>query len=124
MKEIQTAVQDVPTKIYKIKYTLNVLPGMLEEDDGTLMDTAGQTDELSIFSCKALIDYIEFKWINYAGTIHMVGALFHVLYAAVFSVFVNEIYIYRTFLYREVLFLLMGDSLVYPTVYDFTQLKK
>ena len=41
MKEIQTAVQDVPTKIYKIKYTLNVLPGMLEEDDGTLMDTAG-----------------------------------------------------------------------------------
>jgi hypothetical protein len=35
------AVQEESTKIYKIKYTLNVLPGMLEEDDGTLMDTAG-----------------------------------------------------------------------------------
>jgi len=54
----------------------------------------------------------------------MVGALFHVMYVVVFSVFVNEIYIYRTFMYRELLFLLMGISLVYPTVYDFTQLKK
>ena len=54
----------------------------------------------------------------------MVGAVFHVLYVIVFSVFVNEIYIYRSFMYREFLFLLMGVSLVYPTVYDFTQLKK
>ena len=69
---------------------------MLEED-GTLMDTAGATDELSIFSCKALIDYIEFKWINYAGTIHQVGAIFHVVYLLVFSVFINEIYVYRSF---------------------------
>jgi len=43
MKDIQTAAQEAQatTKIYKIKYTLNVLPGMLEEEDGTLMDTAG-----------------------------------------------------------------------------------
>ena len=41
MKDIQAAAQEATTKIYKIKYTLNVLPGMLEEDDGTLMDTAG-----------------------------------------------------------------------------------
>ena len=54
----------------------------------------------------------------------MVGALFHVMYLIVFSLFINEIYVYRTFQHREVLFALMGISLIYPTIYDFTQLKK
>jgi len=54
----------------------------------------------------------------------MVGALFHVIYLFVFSVFINEVYVYRLFLHREILFGLMGISLVYPTIYDFTQLKK
>lgn len=40
------------------------------EDKGTLMDTIGQTDELSIFECKSLITYIEFKWTSYAAAIH------------------------------------------------------
>jgi len=40
------------------------------EDKGTLMDTLGGTDELSIFECKALITYIEFKWTSYAASIH------------------------------------------------------
>lgn len=40
------------------------------EDKGTLMDTIGQTEELSIFECKSLITYIEFKWTSYAANIH------------------------------------------------------
>ena len=54
----------------------------------------------------------------------MVGPFFHVVYLFVFSVYINEIYVYRTFQHREVLFALMGISLIYPTIYDFTQLKK
>jgi hypothetical protein len=106
-------------KLYKIKYTLNILPSMCE-DHGTLMDTAGQTDELRIFECKALIDYIEFKWTNYAGPIHKVGATFHAMYLMVYSLFVFEIYLYKDFHSRFGLFFMMGISLIYPTIYDFT----
>lgn len=106
-------------KIHKIKYTLNILPSMSEEQ-GTLMDTAGQTDELGIFDCKALIDYIEFKWTNYAGRIHKVGAAFHTMYVIIFSMFVFEFYLYRDFESRTFLFVMMSISLIYPTVYDFT----
>lgn len=120
---INTVAFGESKKIYKIKYTLNILPSMSEEEE-TLMNTAGQTDELEIFDCKALIDYIEFKWTNYAGPIHKVGATFHAMYIFVFSWFVFEFYLYKTSEYRIFLFVMMGFSLIYPTVYDFTQLRK
>lgn len=67
--KIRRRFNEESKKIYKIKYTLNVLPGMMEDKE-TLMDTIGQTDELSIFECKSLITYIEFKWTSYAAAIH------------------------------------------------------
>lgn len=90
------------------------------EDKGTLMDTLGGTDELSIFECKALITYIEFKWTTYAASIHQVGALFHTWYFLSFTWFINEVYVYRSLEFRNIMFGMMGISLIYPTVYDFT----
>ena len=48
-------------KIYKIGYILNLLPNIDESMD-SLMEACGETDELEIFECKVLRDFIEFKW--------------------------------------------------------------
>lgn len=57
-------------KIFKIKYTLNILPSLKTVGDESLMETCGNidvyTDQEMIFSCKALKDLIDFKWKNYA----------------------------------------------------------
>ena len=100
-----------------MKYTLNVLPGMSEED-GTLMDTIGNTEELSIFESKTLITYIEFKWDSYAAKIHRIGAVLHLIYLIAFSCLVNVIYVYKSLEHRELLFSVMILSLLYPTVYE------
>lgn len=53
--------QEEDTKIYKIGYMLNLLPNIDETHD-SLMEACGETEELEIFECKVLRDYIEFKW--------------------------------------------------------------
>jgi hypothetical protein len=53
--------QNDDSKIYKIGYCLNLLPNIDESSD-SLMEACGETDELEIFECKVLIDFIEFKW--------------------------------------------------------------
>ena len=91
----------------------------MSEENATLMDTAGQTDELEIFDCKALTDYIKFKWTNYAGPIHKLGACFHGTYLLVYSIFIYEFYIYKTFQNRPLYLGMMMVALIYPTIYDF-----
>jgi hypothetical protein len=52
-------------KIYKIKYTFNMLPSLLNTEGVTLMEACGNTSELEIFEAVALTDLIEFKWKAY-----------------------------------------------------------
>ena len=44
---------DDDAKVYKIKYTLNLLPNIDESQD-SLMEACGETDELEIFECEVL----------------------------------------------------------------------
>ena len=114
-------------KYYKIKYSLNILPSISPNstEDTTLMDVCGNTDELEVFDSKALSDLLEFKWKSASGPIHMVGGASHLLYLLVFSVFVNELYVYNHYMeYRQTLFMVQLLCLFYPCVYDMTQLKK
>lgn len=90
----------------------------MSEEYGTLMDTIGNTDELSIFESKTLITYIEFKWDSYAAKIHRIGAVLHLIYLISFSILVNVIYIYKSLEYRPALFISMVFSLMYPTIYE------
>ena len=55
---------DGDTKVYKIKYILNVLPNIDESQD-SLMEAIAETDELEIFENKVLRDFIDFKWIPF-----------------------------------------------------------
>ena len=49
------------TKVYKIKYTINLLP-ITGDNDTNLMDMLADTDQIDVFETKVVIDLIEFKW--------------------------------------------------------------
>lgn len=76
-------------KVKKIKYSLNILPSILDSAQITLVHALGNTDELNIFNSKVLFDLLEFKWQVYAGIIHKVSLLSHCCYLITFTVFVN-----------------------------------
>ena len=52
------------------------------------MEAVGETDELDIFECKVLRDFIEFKWYMYAGKFHYIGAVIHSIYLLTFNFYV------------------------------------
>jgi hypothetical protein len=81
-------------KVFKIKYKLNILASFGNNMD--LMDACGSTTELEIFETKTLRDLLDFKWDTYASRVHMIMFSFHCCYLVVFSMFVNEFYVYRT----------------------------
>lgn len=66
---------------------LNLLPNIDESID-SLMEACGETEELEIFECKVVNDLIEFKWNQYAGKFHYIGAAFHTLYVIIFNLYV------------------------------------
>ena len=97
-----TGYQDIfgviePQKIFKIKYTLNILPSIKTEGDESLMDTVGKIDcyseQENIFNCNALRDLINFKWKKYAKKVHYMGFAFHTVYLFVFSIFINQVFV-------------------------------
>jgi len=52
-------------KVFKIKYTLNILPSMLE-DEGPIITALANCDEFDVFNCPAVIELIRFKWESFA----------------------------------------------------------
>jgi hypothetical protein len=116
-------------KIYKIKYTLNLLPSISEDKD-SLMTALGETNELKILSTKVIRDVLEFRWNTYAYKFHYIGLFIHVIYVLVFNIYVSyfmqlpklekdESGVARTFL-LFFLNIVMGICLIYPMIYDFT----
>ena len=116
-------------KIYKIKYTLNLLPQTSEEED-SLMNALGETEELQILSTKAIRDLLEFRWNKYAFKFHYIGLSFHVIYVLAFNIYVSyfiqlpKLNKDESSTGRQVLLVflnsIMGLCLIYPMIYDFT----
>ena len=88
------------------------------------MDALGETEELEVFDCPAIIDLIDYKWKSYAGIIHYIGLIAHLIYVSVFSLYVFELYIYKTTKGISLLEATMLMCILYPLIYDMTQLKK
>ena len=89
-----------------------------------LMDACGNTDELEIFETRTLRDLLDFKWDTYASTIHYIMFSFHCIYMVIFSIFINEMYVYRTGSLQTLVLAGSAVCLVFPMLYDMTQLKK
>lgn len=84
-------------KYYKIKYSINILPSILQNEEKSLMDCLGKTPELQIFETKVVSDLLDYKWNGTSGLVHKIGAATHVCYLIVFSFFVNEMYVYEAY---------------------------
>ena len=112
-----------PKKIFKIKYHLSVLPS-ISEVNGTLMQNCETTSDLAIFDTVTVEDLIEFKWNKYAKFVHFIGFGCHLFYIVLFSVYIVQRFCYRQDISeKNELYVLMLLNLIYPLVYDMTQLK-
>jgi hypothetical protein len=88
------------------------------------MDALGETDEFEVFDCKSIMDLISFKWQGYAGKIHYIGLIAHLIYLINFSIYVFELYIYKSGSKIYLLEVIMFMCIMYPALYDLTQLKQ
>jgi hypothetical protein len=82
------------SKIYKIKYSINLLPQIgahiladsvgdekqtkrLMNQDIAFMNIIAKTDELEVFNTHAMTDIINFKWDTYGMRMHVVSCMLH-----------------------------------------------
>jgi len=88
-------------KIYKIKYTINVLPGLIasseSNDETSFMELLSETEDHEIFECKIIKDLFAFSWDAYGYSVHYLGAFIHFAYIITFSMHINDIYMYRNY---------------------------
>lgn len=74
-------------KAFKIRYHVNLLPSMLQ-NDGSLMDAIAESDEAEIFRTECVIDLIDFKWDAFANSTQRWGVYTNVLYSVAMIVYV------------------------------------
>lgn len=80
--------------MYKIMYSCYLLTSMNEDtEDGRLMDALAESDELEIFSTDLVHEIIDFKWQQFAGRIHTVGAFMHFTFAIILQAYIKWTFI-------------------------------
>jgi hypothetical protein len=115
--------------VYKIQYTLNLLPLSTYQDGESfllndLLSALGESDELELFNCDVVKDFIDFQWGSYAKFLHYFGGAVHLLYVLLFMIYTNYIYLDRYYESRVGLIWAMFICLLYPLVYDGMQFIK
>lgn len=122
-------------KVYKIKYSANLLPtvgehfeldGSLVRQDVSLMGLLCESEELEIFDQKVIEDIINFKWDNYARNWHYTGAVMHLFYVTVFTIYIYSVYVQNAAGDGEgqIYVILLAVGIAYPFTYDTMQLCK
>ena len=134
MTHLPIGEDDDDQRVYKIKYSLNVLPSMNDLCDEDLMEAIIRSEEDNIFTSEAVVDMIEFKWQKYAFRRHMIGAFFHMIYLTCLLLYINHTFLIIpthdaageiqmpncSIRYMYILF----GCLVYPCFYEGTQVVK
>ena len=86
------------SKVFKIKFSINLLPqvdfyitedGELVNEDIRFMSLCADSEEIEMFQAASLQQLIEFKWVSYGRFHHFFGCMMHLLYTAVFLVYVS-----------------------------------
>ena len=80
--------------MYKIKYEALMVTSMSEiTDDGRLMEALAKSEELELFNTKLAQELIMFKWNQFAGGIHYLGAILHFVYAIALLTYIKWTFI-------------------------------
>jgi len=96
----------------------------MSEEDGKLIDAIAKSDELDIFQTDLVVDLIDWRWTRFAKRVHLRGFYFHVAYIIGLFIFVGQTYLDYEFygMPKIVSYLILGILLLYPLMYDGTQL--
>lgn len=99
------------TKVYKIKYSVNMLPYIgtylhktmdpytkeetrtMANEDVNLLGICSESDELQMFASESLQDCIEFKWASYGQNWHFIGFFLHLVYIIILIMYTDFVYI-------------------------------
>lgn len=127
-------------KVFKIKYQLNILTSMNNSQDGDLMDAIAKSHELPIYETESIMEMIDYKWDTYAFNQHKIGGFIHMIYVLVLIGYINHTFLvleakenplhpgdlaYRINPEPDMLYLrIIAICLVYPIIYDGTQMFK
>lgn len=104
------------SKIFKIKYQLNLLPvigqhattidedansynygkPIFENEGVSILDLCSSSEEINIFLSDCLQELIEFKWDAFARKFHLVGLFMHLLYMLILVLYVQRVYIFNS----------------------------
>jgi len=131
------------SKIYKITYSINILPQIGEyvilnqnhgreekefvNSDCNLMGLICDTEELEIFDTRSIGHLVEFKWNAYAFKHHIFGCCMHGFYITMFIIYINVVYInYSEEVNKDQLLwtILILLGIIYPAIYDWTQMAR
>jgi len=101
----------------------------VSSEDGNLLDAIADSEDLEIFTTDLIKDYIDFKWEGFAKQVHKFGLCNHIL-----DIILSSAYIRAAFLkqawgwdpeeFRHFMLVFWYLALIYPTIYDVTQLYK
>ena len=99
------------SKIYKIKYSINLLPSLgthifynynpytkkytkeLHNEGVNIPGLFCDSDQLEIFDCETLQELIEFKWNEFGMPLHLFGIIIHFCYIVILFLYTNLIYL-------------------------------
>jgi hypothetical protein len=91
-QNIMEAVIQNEEKQYKIKYYVNMLTSMSEED-GQIIEAIANSEELEIFQVDVVKDLIDYKWKAFAASVHWFGWLIHMLYILALQMYIAKVYL-------------------------------
>jgi hypothetical protein len=129
----------VDKQVFKIKYSINILPSIgehvisedvdndgvfeesIEHEDVSLVNLFQETEEVDIFDAECIQETIQFKWDTYGERFHMFGFFMHCVY-----ILVMNIYVANAFMKPEtgdgsgntVYVILLCIGILYPWLYD------
>lgn len=67
---------------------------VIENPDINLMDLCAQSDEIELFTAKAVQEVVEFKWNASAFKFHMIGFSIHMAYMIMLMIYSDRSYIH------------------------------
>lgn len=80
-------------KVYKIKYSLNILPSMNDACEEDLMEAIIRSEELKIFESEGVIDMVDYKWDAFAFRRHLIGTFFHLIYLVCLIAYIDHTFL-------------------------------
>ena len=130
LKKMKNLGQVEEEKVFKIRYTCNLLPSVDETGQfGTVINAMVDTDEIACLLHEATQSMVDFKWERFARRQQLIGFMCHVGYQIMLFFYINNVYLNHNLdidpktgkeIYKPNIPMLwvMGTFLLYPVYND------